>query len=179
MIYGLLLVSILSFPNVGAQNNSNFTVSNEIPEPPVPKPKVDVSIEGTSADDKIRGGEGDDEISGNKGDDILSGHEGNDELDGGSGDDQLDGGEGTDELEGGKGEDLFICDEQDTVIDFNSLENDEKQGSCEIIDRALAERQPFSGFENGGREDLNDGFNDGFNDDQYNPYYGNPYQRLY
>jgi Ca2+-binding RTX toxin-like protein len=80
MIYGLLLVSILSFPNVAAQNNSNFTISNEIPEPPVPKPKVDVSIEGTSADDKIRGGDGDDEISGNKGDDILSGHEGNDEA---------------------------------------------------------------------------------------------------
>ena len=98
MIYGLLLVSILSFPNVFGQNKSNFTVNNEIPEPPVPKPKVDVSIDGTSAEDKIRGGDGDDEISGKKGDDILSGHEGNDELDGGSGDDRLDGGSGDDQL---------------------------------------------------------------------------------
>jgi Ca2+-binding RTX toxin-like protein len=67
---------------------------------------------------KLDGGSGDDQIDGGSGDD---------QIDGGSGDDQIDGGVGADELKGGKGEDLFICDEQDTVIDFNSLENDENK----------------------------------------------------
>jgi len=167
IILGLLLISILSLYDVSAQNNSNFIIDNEV------KPRVDVSIVGTSADDKIRGGDGDDEISGKYGDDILSGGKGNDELDGGSGVDQLD---------GGKGKDLFICDEQDIVIDFNSLENDQKQGNCKIgifIDRLIAEREAFSGFENGGiGEGFEDAYNNGFSDDLQS-LLRNPYDRLY
>ena len=185
IILGLLLISILSLYDVTGQNNSNFKIDNEV------KPRVDVSIIGTSADDKIRGGEGDDEISGKYGDDILSGGKGNDELDGGSGVDHLDGGKGNDELDGGsgvdhldggKGKDLFICDEQDIVIDFNSLENDQIQGNCKIglfIDRLIAEREPFSAFENGGiGEGFEDTYNNGFSDDLQS-LLRNPYDRLY
>ena len=167
IILGLLLISILSLYDVSGQNNSNFKIDNEV------KPRVDVSIIGTSADDKIRGGEGDDEISGKYGDDILSGGKGNDELDGGS---------GVDHLDGGKGKDLFICDEQDIVIDFNSLENDQIQGNCKIglfIDRLIAEREPFSAFENGGiGEGFEDTYNNGFSDDLQS-LLRNPYDRLY
>ncbi|MFB5601146.1 MAG: calcium-binding protein [Nitrososphaeraceae archaeon] len=179
---GVLIIVIFFLPLVGAQNNSNFTIKNEVQKPSVGKPKVDVTIDGTSGNDKLRGGDGNDEISGKKGDDIISGNDGDDEieggagddkleggagddkleggagddeldgsigndnLDGGSGDDRLIGGPGTDELEGGEGADTFICDEDDNVVDFSSVENDQKEGGCEVIDRALAEKEAFSDF---------------------------------
>lgn len=102
-----------------------------------PKPIVHVSIKGTEINDKIRGGNGNNFISGEEGDDILQGNEGDDELDGRDGDDELDGGDGDDELKGGKGADLFVCDEDDKIIDYNSLENDIIQGDCEYEDKGL------------------------------------------
>ncbi|MGB9169376.1 MAG: hypothetical protein WCB31_10665, partial [Nitrososphaeraceae archaeon] len=42
------------------------------------KPEIDVSIEGTSNDDKIKGGEGDDEINGRLGNDMIYGGRGDD-----------------------------------------------------------------------------------------------------
>ena len=68
-------------------------------------PKVDVTIEGTAADDRIKGGDGDDEITGEEGYDVLAGETGDDEIDGGEGNDQLNGGDGHDELIGGVGND--------------------------------------------------------------------------
>ena len=174
-LLGMLIVVIFLLPVANAQTTSNFTIKdpqttsnftikNEVSKQFVGKPQVDVTIEGTPGDDKLRGGDGNDDISGEKGDDIIKGNEGNDELDGGPGDDQLDGGPGddqleggsgddkliggpgSDELEGGKGADIFICDEEDNVLDFSSIENDQKQGSCEIIDQTIVEREEFSDF---------------------------------
>jgi RTX calcium-binding nonapeptide repeat (4 copies) len=69
------------------------------------KPKVDVSIEGTSLDDKINGGEGDDKIDGKDGNYQIMGREGNDEIEGGEGNDTIDGGNGNDLLDGEEGND--------------------------------------------------------------------------
>ena len=69
------------------------------------KPKVDVSIEGTSLDDKINGGDGDDKIDGKDGNDQILGKNGRDELKGGEGDDTIDGGSGNDLINGEEGND--------------------------------------------------------------------------
>ena len=121
----------------------------------IEKPTVHVEIKGTSEDDKLKGGSGDDELSGEdgndiliglsgddklkggSGDDTLEGQEGDDKLKGGSGDDILNGGDGKDILEGGEGSDLFICDADDKVKDFNSLENDKKEGTCVVDDLGI------------------------------------------
>ena len=76
---------------------------------------------------------------------------GDDTLNGGKDNDKLVGGIGTDELEGGSGADLFICDEDDEVIDFNSLENDRSDGLCDIIDKGL------SSDSNNDDDDFNEG----------------------
>jgi len=49
--------------NVNGQNNEDIFQ-------PI-KPKIDVTIDGTAADDKIKGGNGDDRINGEEGYDIL------------------------------------------------------------------------------------------------------------
>jgi len=111
-----------------------------------PKPQVHVSIEGTEHPDKIRGGPGNDIITGEKGDDNLQGNEGDDELKGGEGDDEIDGGDGDDivngesgkdKLKGGKGADHFVCDKEDKIVDYNSLENDIIEGDCEYEDKGV------------------------------------------
>lgn len=38
--------------------------------------------------------------------------------------DTVDGGKGKDKLDGGKGADVFMCDTEDTIKDFNSQEGD-------------------------------------------------------
>lgn len=38
--------------------------------------------------------------------------------------DTVDGGKGKDKLEGGKGAEVFMCDTEDTIKDFNSQEGD-------------------------------------------------------
>ena len=74
------------------------------------KPKVDVSIEGTSLDDKINGGDGDDKIDGKDGNDQILGKNGKDEIDGGNGNDLINGEEGNDKLKGGAGNDRISGD---------------------------------------------------------------------
>ncbi|MGD1834895.1 MAG: calcium-binding protein [Nitrososphaeraceae archaeon] len=118
-------------------------------------PIISVSIKGTSGDNKFKGGDGDDTISGEAGNDILNGMAGDDELDGGDGDDNLEGKDGDDELsggdgndeliggpgkdtmKGGKGGDYFICDDDDKIKDFNSLERDRKSGPCTVDDKGI------------------------------------------
>jgi hypothetical protein len=75
------------------------------------------------------------------------------------------GGPGTDELKGGDGADLFVCDEDDKVIDFNSVDNDRSDGSCEIIDEAL----PSGSNENANNNDDSDNgnFEDEEDDDDF------------
>ena len=153
----LFFLNFVTLELINAQPNSTIILENEASEKSVQeKPKVEVSIEGTPNNDKIRGGDGNDEINGaegndiiygkggddefegGNGDDILYGDEGEDTLDGGKGDDKLVGGIDTDELKGGSGADLFICDEDDKVIDFNSVDNDRSDGPCEITDKGLS-----------------------------------------
>jgi hypothetical protein len=152
----ILFLNLISLQIINAQTNSSLILENEASESSSREaPKVSVSIEGTPSDDKIRGGEGDDELKGEDGDDtiygkngddnfdgddgsdLLYGDAGDDELDGGKGDDELDGGDGSDELKGGSGADLFICDQEDDIVDFNSMEEDRKDGACNVVDQGL------------------------------------------
>src|SRR5215208_3093984 len=119
-----------------AESGSNL---NEI----TAKPLVHVSIEGTEINDKIRGGDGNDLMSGEAGQDTLQGREGNDEIDGGKGEDNIDGGAGDDELNGGDDADRFVCDEEDKISDYNSLENDLIVGECEYEDKGLIPAPPL------------------------------------
>src|SRR5215204_4004132 len=113
--------------SVNSFNNNNNSIPSQSTIEPTIKPKVDVIIEGTLSDDKIKGGDGDDKLFGGKNDD---------ELDGGKGNDTIDGGEGADELIGGAGADTFVCDQFDTIIDFNSAEGDKIIGQCTAQDHA-------------------------------------------
>src|SRR5215203_2438718 len=122
--------------SVNSFNNNNNSIPSQSTIEPTIKPKVDVIIEGTLSDDKIKGGDGDDTIEGGKGDDKLFGGKNDDELDGGKGNDTADGGEGADELIGGAGADTFVCDQFDTIIDFNSAEGDKIIGQCTAEDHA-------------------------------------------
>src|SRR5574339_221778 len=65
-----------NFQSEDKQNNIPFSQE---------KPEIDVSIDGTSSDDKIKGGAGDDDINGRLGNDMLFGGRGDDELDGDGG----------------------------------------------------------------------------------------------
>jgi Ca2+-binding RTX toxin-like protein len=176
----LFFFNLVTLEFISAQTNSTIILENEASQKSSPeKPKVEVSIEGTPNHDKIRGGdgndeingadgndiiygkEGDDELVGGKGDDILYGEDGDDSINGGKGNDKLVGGLGTDELKGGDGADLFVCDEYDKVIDFNSVDNDRNDGACEIIDEAL----PSGSNENANNNDDSDNGNFGDEDD--------------
>jgi Ca2+-binding RTX toxin-like protein len=93
-------------------------------------------LKGGDGNDKITGERGNDKLEGGKGDDKLFGGKNDDELDGGKGNDTADGGEGADELIGGVGADTFVCDQFDTIIDFNSDEGDKIIGECTAEDHA-------------------------------------------
>jgi Ca2+-binding RTX toxin-like protein len=93
-------------------------------------------LKGGDGNDKITGERGNDKLEGGKGDDKLFGGKNDDELDGGKGNDTADGGEGADELIGGAGADTFVCDQFDTIIDFNSAEGDKIIGQCTAEDHA-------------------------------------------
>src|SRR5215210_1827476 len=93
-------------------------------------------LKGGDGNDKITGERGNDKLEGGKGDDKLFGGKNDDKLDGGKGNDTTDGGEGADELIGGPGADTFVCDQFDTIIDFNSDEGDKIIGECTAEDHA-------------------------------------------
>ena len=103
----------------------------------------DDKIKGGDDDDDIDGGDGDDKIKGEDGDDTLNGNEGDDKLDGGDGNDVLNGNEGSDVLKGGPGADKFVCDIEDKIIDYNSLENDRILGQCKYEDKGTIEPKPI------------------------------------
>jgi Ca2+-binding RTX toxin-like protein len=99
-------------------------------------------LQGEVGDDKIKGGGGADRISGGLGNDQLKGESGDDRIFGGEGDDLIDSGEGNDALLGGRGNDImiggfgsdtFICDQFDTIVDFDPYnEGDQIIGSCSV-----------------------------------------------
>jgi Ca2+-binding RTX toxin-like protein len=176
----ILFLNLISLQLINAQTNSTLILENEASESSSrDTPKVSVSIEGTPNDDKIRGGDGDDEIKGEDGDDTIYGKSGNDnfdgdegsdllygdggddELNGGDGDDELNGGDGSDELKGGNGADLFICDQDDDIVDFNSLEQDRKDGACNVVDQGV----PISVNNDDADDEDDDDYNNGLEDE--------------
>lgn len=90
----------------------------------------DDEINGDEGNDLLKGKRGNDELVGDEGNDYLKGYQGNDVLSGGAGKDTLEGGAGADELEGGPGADLFMCDSEDTFVDFDLEESDALSESC-------------------------------------------------
>jgi Ca2+-binding RTX toxin-like protein len=114
-------------------------------------------MKGGLGNDKITGERGNDTLDGGKGDDRLFGGKNDDELGGGEGNDILDGGEGADIMKGGAGADTFTCDQFDTIVDFNSDEGDQVNGSCSPEDHAVPETiiannsSPSSQFNPGNR----------------------------
>lgn len=95
------------------QEDDGDNVQQAFPPGEIPRPKVNVVIEGTENDDKIKGGDGDDKISGGPGNDLLDGAHGNDEMAGGEGNDTLKGGNGDDTLDGEEGNDILKGGNQD------------------------------------------------------------------
>src|ERR671912_453184 len=100
-------------------------------------------IDGGKGEDNIDGGVGDDGLSGGDDDDDIKGGIGDDEIDGGEGRDIVEGGEGKDKLEGGNDADRFVCDQEDKISDYNSLENDLIMGECEYEDKGLIPTPPL------------------------------------
>lgn len=96
-------------------------------------------MKGGDGNDKLTGERGNDKLEGGKGDDRLFGGKNDDELDGGDGNDELDGGEGADKMEGGPGADTFTCDQFDVILDFNSDEGDQVNGTCSPKDHVTPE----------------------------------------
>lgn len=97
----LFLLFTLQFMLV--QSVSGQTEEEDIPQ--IVKPKVDVTIDGTPADDRIKGGNGNDRINGEEGYDVIFGGPGDDRIEGGQGNDELHGEDGDDDLRGGAGDD--------------------------------------------------------------------------
>ena len=179
--FGLVLIlfflNFVTLEFINAQTNSTIILENEASKKNIQeKPTIEVSIEGTPNDDKIRGGAGDDEITGEEGNDVVCGKEGDDEFEGGTrrgllygdaGDDTLNGGKdndklvggiGNDELEGGSGAGRFICDEDNKVIDFDSVEDDKSDGPCDSMDKSFSPDNHGDGGFN--EDDLGDGDDD-------------------
>jgi hypothetical protein len=111
-----LQYSVLKFANAQILKESQIVIFNSDSKTPVLadgknaiiKPKIDVSIEGTTKSDKLKGGIGDDKINGKYGDDVLHGEDGNDKIIGGIGDDKISGQVGNDIIKGEKGDDLLF-----------------------------------------------------------------------
>jgi hypothetical protein len=122
--------------------------------------KGDDTINGELGNDTLKGGNGDDKISGEGGNDLIEGGKGDDKLLGGKGDDGILGGEGNDVLNGGEGVDImagglgndtFICDQFDTIIDFNLTEGDKIVGDCSSLDQT---KEIEKSFDNNPQEDF-------------------------
>jgi hypothetical protein len=96
--------------------NSKYPVLTDS-ENTIIKPKVEVSIEGTTNNDQLKGGPGDDKINGEDGNDTISGKEGNDKINGGNDDDLINGKLGNDTLKGGNGNDKLSGEVGDDLLE--------------------------------------------------------------
>jgi RTX calcium-binding nonapeptide repeat (4 copies) len=94
------------------------------------------TLKGGNGDDKISGESENDLIEGGKGDDILLAGIGDDGVLGDEGNDVLNGSEGSDMMAGGLGNDTFICDLNDTIVDFNPIQGDKTVGQCSPENRS-------------------------------------------
>ena len=78
---------------------------------------ADNVISGGAGNDSLAGGDGIDTLNGGDGNDLLEGNGGGDELNGDAGKDTLDGGAGPDTLVGGAGNDLYLCDDDQVMLE--------------------------------------------------------------
>jgi Ca2+-binding RTX toxin-like protein len=108
-------------------------------------------LPGGSGDDRLFGGHGSDvlegmnghdSIHGDIGHDLLSGHEGSDTLNGGHGYDTLYGGEGADTFVFTRNESMGFSKDQDTIKDFNSIEDKIQFDGPEIHNYVIIWNQP-------------------------------------
>ena len=98
---GVYYLSVSSYAQVAAADNSGGYSLELIALEPPPDPNRDMELTGTAGADKLVGAGGEDNLEGLGGNDFLGGGGANDELDGGAGDDTLEGGPGADTLDGG------------------------------------------------------------------------------
>jgi Ca2+-binding RTX toxin-like protein len=98
-------------------HSTNITSYQSMNKSNIPKPQVDVTIEGTLNDDKIKGGEGDDTIDGKEGYDTLHGGRGNDKINGEEGNDVINGEFGNDKLKGDEGSDRISGERDNDKIE--------------------------------------------------------------
>ena len=98
---GVYYLSVSSYAQVAARDNSGGYSLELIALDPPPDPNRDMDLTGTAGADKLVGAGGEDNLEGLGGNDFLGGGGANDELDGGAGDDTLEGGPGADTLDGG------------------------------------------------------------------------------
>ena len=98
---GVYYLSVSSYAQVAARDNSGGYSLELIALDPPPDPNRDMELTGTAGADKLVGAGGEDDLEGLGGNDFLGGGGANDELDGGAGDDTLEGGPGADALDGG------------------------------------------------------------------------------
>ena len=98
---GVYYLSVSSYAQVAAADNSGGYALELIALEPPPDPNRDMELTGTAGADKLVGAGGEDNLEGLGGNDFLGGGGANDELDGGAGDDTLEGGPGADTLDGG------------------------------------------------------------------------------
>ena len=98
---GVYYLSVSSYAQVAAADNSGGYSLELIALDPPPDPNRDMELTGTAGADKLVGAGGEDNLEGLGGNDFLGGGGANDELDGGAGDDTLEGGPGADTLDGG------------------------------------------------------------------------------
>ena len=98
---GVYYLSVSSYNEVAATDNSGGYSLRLTELAPPADPNRDMELTGTTGADKLLGAGGEDTIRGGTGNDFLSGGDANDELFGEAGDDTLEGGPGEDTLNGG------------------------------------------------------------------------------
>jgi RTX calcium-binding nonapeptide repeat (4 copies) len=133
-----LQYSVLKFANGQILKESQIMMFNSDSKTPVLddnentvlKPKVHVSIEGTTKSDKIKGGIGNDKINGEYGHDLLHGKDGSDKLNGGIGNDKISGQNGNDIIKGGKGDDMLFGGQGSDQL-YGDIGNDVLDGGKE------------------------------------------------
>lgn len=96
-----------------------------------------VKLDVGPGNDLLQGKGGNHKVKGGSSNDKIKGGAGADKIQGGEDMDTVDGGKGKDKLEGGKGADVFICDIEDTIKDFNSQDGDSITGGFSPVDEGI------------------------------------------
>jgi len=94
-------------------------------------------LDGCAGNDLLQGKGGNHKVKGGSSNDKIKAGAATDKIQGGEGMDTVDGGKGKDKLEGGKGADVFICDIEDTITDFNSQDGHSITGGRYSVDEGI------------------------------------------